>query len=79
MKVHSSLGSDATPFTVCTTLTVLVPGAHSSVGVKVRVVPVPLKFPGTLVSASLNISKVTVLEETPVMVSAWFGSAGWDG
>ncbi|MNT72038.1 hypothetical protein D3C72_2105990 [compost metagenome] len=61
-NVHSSLGSDATPPTVCTTLTVLVPGAHSSVGVKVRVVPVALKVPRTLSLASLNISKVTVPE-----------------
>ncbi|MNP87346.1 hypothetical protein D3C76_1881800 [compost metagenome] len=50
-------------------MTVLVPGAHSSVGVKVRVVPVVLKVPGILALAALNISRVTVPEETPVMVS----------
>ncbi|MNF67921.1 hypothetical protein D3C85_706360 [compost metagenome] len=61
-NVHGTLGSDGMPFTVCTTLTVLVPGAHSSVGVKVRVVPVALKVPRTLSLASLNISKVTVPE-----------------
>ncbi|MNE60761.1 hypothetical protein D3C80_1559310 [compost metagenome] len=61
-NVHSSLGSDGTPPAYCTTLTVLVPVAQFAVGVKVRVVPVPLKLPGIWKLFLLNITRVTAPE-----------------
>ncbi|MNQ56516.1 hypothetical protein D3C85_706400 [compost metagenome] len=78
-NVHNSLGSDATPFTVCTTLTMLMGGAQFAVGVKVRVVPAVLKLPTTSAPISLSIFRVTVPEETPVMVNTCFAAAGLGG
>jgi ABC-type enterochelin transport system permease subunit len=80
VNVHQSLGSEATLPTVCTTLTLLVPGCQSAVGVKVRGVPVlGLNVPEIVASTSLDILRVTVPDATSVMVSGCLAAAGMGG